>query len=343
MTKYCPKCGTPNPDEAVFCGKCGFRFPPIQQPTPLPQQPQPAYPTYPQQPAYPQQTYPQYYPQRQHWTETIGGKLILAGGLILGLALIVLGVADILSTIHSFSLGVDTASVYALLDIYYAMYIVAGIFAIAVSASKKVLPSIPILVIVAFIGTITLGLAQVLASYLSISTPYSLVSPLLNYGILLTAGSVLYLVGFFVGRSGNLARVITGFVIGFVGAMMAISESVNFNLEIFDTYGPITWGSIIILAVAGFLAAFNKPWSMPIGKLVGEIGAVIGFLGVLYLGGQNVGYIPVLDHLPILTQLSLVLSYVGYVLDIPSSILLIIGSFFYGAKALRELNQALLS
>jgi ribosomal protein L40E len=26
MTKYCPKCGAPNPDDAVYCTKCGYKF-----------------------------------------------------------------------------------------------------------------------------------------------------------------------------------------------------------------------------------------------------------------------------------------------------------------------------
>jgi Predicted membrane protein len=26
MTKYCPKCGAQNPDDAVYCIKCGYRF-----------------------------------------------------------------------------------------------------------------------------------------------------------------------------------------------------------------------------------------------------------------------------------------------------------------------------
>lgn len=40
---FCPKCGTSNPDEAKFCGKCSA---PIQQPGPGPQ-PQPPPPALP--------------------------------------------------------------------------------------------------------------------------------------------------------------------------------------------------------------------------------------------------------------------------------------------------------
>jgi len=31
MVKYCPKCGTPNEDNAQFCSKCGYQFPQVQQ------------------------------------------------------------------------------------------------------------------------------------------------------------------------------------------------------------------------------------------------------------------------------------------------------------------------
>ncbi|MGC8692621.1 MAG: zinc-ribbon domain-containing protein [Thermoplasmata archaeon] len=26
MVKYCPRCGTPNDDNAQFCVKCGYKF-----------------------------------------------------------------------------------------------------------------------------------------------------------------------------------------------------------------------------------------------------------------------------------------------------------------------------
>ena len=44
MTKYCPACGTENPDEAAFCVKCGKPVPTVQlQPQPQPEpQPEPA-------------------------------------------------------------------------------------------------------------------------------------------------------------------------------------------------------------------------------------------------------------------------------------------------------------
>ena len=79
MVKYCPKCGYPNPDEAMYCVRCATPLTnvPVQQPQSPPQQPpyqQPAQPpSYPQQPMYPppqqppyqQYPYPQPYPKRR--------------------------------------------------------------------------------------------------------------------------------------------------------------------------------------------------------------------------------------------------------------------------------------
>jgi len=47
MVKYCPRCGTPNDDDANFCVKCGYRFPAQQTPQAPPPsgQPQQPYPS----------------------------------------------------------------------------------------------------------------------------------------------------------------------------------------------------------------------------------------------------------------------------------------------------------
>ena len=47
MVKYCPRCGTPNDDDANFCIKCGYRFPVQQTPQAPPPsgQPQQPYPS----------------------------------------------------------------------------------------------------------------------------------------------------------------------------------------------------------------------------------------------------------------------------------------------------------
>jgi hypothetical protein len=80
MVKYCPKCGYPNPDEAMYCVRCGTPLPnvPVQQPQLPPQQPpyqQPMYPP-PQQPPYQQYPYPQPYPKRRFPIKAVIGAVI---------------------------------------------------------------------------------------------------------------------------------------------------------------------------------------------------------------------------------------------------------------------------
>ena len=90
--KVCPVCGYPNPDDAVYCARCGYRFPTTsQQPT---QQPQPTYPQpgYYQQPPYtPQPGAPSSYGLSQD--EIIGLRKIKNFGLfnIVALILIIIG------------------------------------------------------------------------------------------------------------------------------------------------------------------------------------------------------------------------------------------------------------
>ncbi|ARM76885.1 zinc ribbon domain-containing protein [Acidianus manzaensis] len=57
MVKYCPRCGTQNPDDAVFCYNCGYKFPPMQPIQPGEASPYSQPPTQPNQP-------PPYYPSK---------------------------------------------------------------------------------------------------------------------------------------------------------------------------------------------------------------------------------------------------------------------------------------
>jgi len=45
MTKYCPKCGAPNPDDALYCSKCGSPLPAAKPPEAAAQPPAPAAPS----------------------------------------------------------------------------------------------------------------------------------------------------------------------------------------------------------------------------------------------------------------------------------------------------------
>ncbi|MFP3138384.1 MAG: zinc-ribbon domain-containing protein [Nitrososphaeria archaeon] len=45
MTKYCPKCGAPNPDDALYCSKCGSPLPAAKPPEAVAQSPAPVAPS----------------------------------------------------------------------------------------------------------------------------------------------------------------------------------------------------------------------------------------------------------------------------------------------------------
>ena len=122
--KICPICGYANPDDAVYCGRCGYKFPTpsYQQPQPSPQQPtpqpQPGY--YQPTPGYnqpqPQQP-PPYYPQPSVPSgygltpdEINGLKKIKNFGLfnIIALILVAIGLIIIFPSIGSLAGGTFT-------------------------------------------------------------------------------------------------------------------------------------------------------------------------------------------------------------------------------------------
>jgi hypothetical protein len=88
MVKYCPKCGYPNPDDAMYCVRCGTPLATVQpQPQSAPQQPinYPQQPPQIQPPQYPQQpnpppVYPPYqqypYPKRRFPIKAVIGAVI---------------------------------------------------------------------------------------------------------------------------------------------------------------------------------------------------------------------------------------------------------------------------
>lgn len=117
MVKYCPRCGYPNADDAVFCVRCGYQFPnlpysqppqqPPQQPIPSQQPQQP--PQYPpnQQPPYgapPAQPSPYQQPKKKFPV-----KAIIGVALAVVVVIVVLVVVLPLLTPHSLTAVASTA------------------------------------------------------------------------------------------------------------------------------------------------------------------------------------------------------------------------------------------
>ena len=99
MVKYCPKCGYPNPDDEMYCVRCGTPLATVQpQPQSEPQQPvnysqqPPQPPQYPQQPN-PPPVYPPYqqypYPKRRFPIKTVI-SVAITDVVVLGVFLVVL-------------------------------------------------------------------------------------------------------------------------------------------------------------------------------------------------------------------------------------------------------------
>ncbi|MFP3202485.1 MAG: zinc ribbon domain-containing protein [Sulfolobus sp.] len=114
MVKYCPRCGYPNADDAVFCVRCGYQLPnlpysqPYQQPPqqPIPYQQPPQYPPY-QQPPYgapPAQLPPYQQPKKKFPVKAVIGAVV-AVVVVLVVLLVVLP----LLTPHSVTAVASTA------------------------------------------------------------------------------------------------------------------------------------------------------------------------------------------------------------------------------------------
>jgi len=114
MVKYCPRCGYPNADDAVFCVRCGYQLPnlpysqPYQQPPqqPIPSQQPPQYPPY-QQPPYgapPAQLPPYQQPKKKFPVKAVIGAVV-AVVVVLVVLLVVLP----LLTPHSITAVASTA------------------------------------------------------------------------------------------------------------------------------------------------------------------------------------------------------------------------------------------
>jgi len=126
MVKYCPNCGAPNEDNAMFCIKCGsplsqstaqapqgyqqFQQPPVQQ-----TQPQ-SYPSSQVQFYQPQQQFiANQYPRSAYILSLISGIFVILGGII---------VMAISTLMTMFALGIG--GIYGVLGIIWGIIIIVG-------------------------------------------------------------------------------------------------------------------------------------------------------------------------------------------------------------------------
>jgi hypothetical protein len=211
MTKYCPRCGTPNPDDALFCAKCGYQFPqstttPSPTPTqPAPQSPppQPMPPTTQQPtPYYPPPPYPQGPSSLDKLTNYNRKYFSLIAGIFTGLEILLFAIFFMLIFISllTFSGGAGPYSrvfetlvgVFGTLVGASAIYLIIGIFVLIIGIKRSFSGSFSLILgILAFLYFLLLAVAL----FIIPNTPF------LSEGVELVIGGVFLLIAVIMGRS----------------------------------------------------------------------------------------------------------------------------------------------
>ena len=204
MVKYCPICGYPNPDDAIYCGKCG---------TKLPQSPQPANLSSPAQPRTAQQPPQQYPPQQPGYypppppqgistldkVVNINRKFLAPfAGLLTGLEIILVGIGFILLFVYPFTQPGGAGPFSATLGTFIgalAIYTVIGLLVLVLGAKRSFSGSLPIM-----LGLMTFLYFLLLAVTAFLVYNEAKIRQLLTDGIELVIGSVFLLVGVLMGR-----------------------------------------------------------------------------------------------------------------------------------------------
>jgi|GEM_PF-1852599 len=204
MTKYCPRCGTPNPDDALFCAKCGYQFPqstttPSPTPTqPAPQSPppQPMPPTTQQPtPYYPPPPYPQGPSSLDKLTNYNRKYFSLIAGIFTGLEILLFAIFFMLFFITPFTSpgGAGRLSgVFGTLVGASAIYLIIGIFVLIIGIKRSFSGFFSfILGILAFLYFLLIAVALFIIPHTSF----------VSEGVELVIGGVFLLIAVIMGRS----------------------------------------------------------------------------------------------------------------------------------------------
>jgi hypothetical protein len=204
MTKYCPRCGAPNPDEAIFCAKCGYQFPQsTTTSSPTPTQPAPQSSSPQQMPSTTQQPNPYYppppYPQGPSSLDKITNYnrkyFSLIAGIFTGLEILLFAIFLMLLFISPFTFpgGAGPFSgAFGTLVGASAIYLIIGIFVLIIGIKRSISGSFSfILGILAFLYFLLIAVALFIIPH----------SPFVSEGVELVIGSVFLLIAVIMGRS----------------------------------------------------------------------------------------------------------------------------------------------
>jgi len=367
MVKYCPMCGYPNPDNAMFCVRCGYRFPQVVQPVqqgpqmqqPMQQYPQQYYvqpqPTQFQRPPSPYP--PSYLIYNRKYFSMIAG--ITAGLEILFFGMSgVMGMIDFLNSIGSYFGSSTFYGFFGTLLAADIVYTIIGVF-ILIFGIKK---SFSFARITGFIIFIYFLMYSISAFIVRLNTQ----------GILLVLGTVFILMAVILSRTGGgggnymqeyfqqsmdysqynppssspIGKVI-GYSFGLVGiiltyfgffgigdALSRLSENGSVNMD------PSYFGNNILAMVAGVIAmigliiyAFSKSskTTKHVANIILEVGLILFGIGQIIVGAgiisQNI--LSGAQYLSGLLAAAAYMLYIGGIIDLIAGIFAILVSIFF--------------
>jgi len=381
MVKYCPMCGSPNPDNAMFCVRCGYRFSQVVQP--IQQGPQMQQPT--QQ--YPQQYYvqpqpvqfrpppspypPSYLVYNRKYFSMIAG--ILAGLMVTFLGLSgVFGMIELLnsSTIKYLgSLSSTFQGFVGSLLVAGIIYLVIGIF-VLIFGIKKSFTIARITGILVFLYFLMYSIAAFLIKFNT-------------QGILLILGAVFILIAAILSGMGgkgsnymhdyfqqstgyypqyNQSSVPIGKVIGYsLGLVGIILTYFGFSglYDSINKFGGGTammetsyFGNNILGMVAGIMAmigllirAFSKSSNTTkhVANIMLEIGLILLGIGQIIVGVSIISkdILSGVEYLPGLLAAAAYMVYIGGIMDLIAGIFAIVVAIFFMIEDIMKMSGRL--
>ncbi len=343
MVKYCPRCGTQNPDDARFCMKCGFDFSQLSQPNYQPTQPnyQPTSPTQPSS----QSDQLNLNFNISKLTNLSNKYFILVGGVLTGTSFVLFALSLLMLFASPFTQSGGAGS-YAPFDglmvAAFALYLVYGIFALILGIMRRLSGAMSfILGILTFLYFMLLGVGMFVLQGVS-SGVYKTDTD----GVELILGAIFILVTMFTLRSDILTNKIVGYTFLLVGIILAyagitgglVRESlflsslagVMFSASFFVSNLAIVAGILLPLVLITNLFISKTIVGNSITNMLLSITLLIFGIGQILLGASAIGAgLPSTSGLPGILVGSFYTGYVAGIIDLIAGIFLLIVSIFF--------------
>ncbi|MEJ2776092.1 zinc ribbon domain-containing protein [Sulfolobaceae archaeon RB850M] len=380
MTKYCPRCGTPNPDDALFCAKCGYQFPQsTTTPSPTPTQPAPQSPPPQPMPPTTQQPTPYYppppYPQGPSSLDKFANYnrkyFSLIAGIFTGLEILLFAIFFMLLFISPFTFpgGAGPFSgLFGTLVGASAIYLIIGIFVLIIGIKRSFSGSFSfILGILAFLYFLLIAVALFIIPHTSF----------VSEGVELVIGGVFLLIAVIMGRSKPQTSTvyyqptpytpypvqtstlpvskIIAYVFGIVAAVLtyiglggvtSISSSTGVPIALTGIFYFGTSLGIVagIIAPIGLMIGLFMSKSK-IGKSITDIILAVALLifgvGQIIVGGNIISYgLPNTSGLPGIIAGAVDTLYAGGVLDLIAGIFVLLVSIFLMVEDAMAITKA---